>query len=68
MKIRILVNGKEERVEAGVSVSRLLEKKQIRPEVVTVEINDCILGRDAFTGTYLKEGDQVEFVYFMGGG
>ncbi|HDL64560.1 MAG TPA: cysteine synthase A [Proteobacteria bacterium] len=68
MKIQILVNGKDETVEAGVSVARLLEQKDIRPEVVTVEVNHRILGKNAYPETELRKGDRIELVYFMGGG
>ena len=38
------------------------------PEMVSVEINGQILRRPEFDTTALKEGDKVEFLYFMGGG
>ena len=38
------------------------------PEMVSVELNGDILDRDAFDTTNLKEDDEVEFLYFMGGG
>ena len=36
------------------------------PEVV--ELNEQILKRSLFDSTQLKDGDKVEFLYFMGGG
>ena len=68
MKIKISVNGKEEKVAAESSISDLLQERKIRPEVVTVEVNDRIIGRSAYAETCLKENDRLEFVYFMGGG
>ncbi len=62
------LNGKEEHCEEGTSISRLLKERSIRPEVVTVELNDRVVNREEYDGTHLKEEDRVEFVYFMGGG
>ena len=38
------------------------------PEMVSVEYNGDILDRDKFEKTQIKEGDEIEFLYFMGGG
>ncbi|HIE29583.1 TPA: cysteine synthase A [Candidatus Poribacteria bacterium] len=66
--INFTLNGKEASVEDGTTIMQLLKQKRIRPQVVTVEINGVILERSRFDQTELKAGDEVEFVYFMGGG
>ena len=38
------------------------------PEYVTVSLNDEFVDQGAFESTTLKDGDVVEFIYFMGGG
>ena len=38
------------------------------PQYVTVTVNDEFVDRAAFDTTALKEADEVEFLYFMGGG
>jgi thiamine biosynthesis protein ThiS len=68
MGMMIFLNGKKEELDGGSNIMGLLEKKNIRPEVVTVELNGKILERHSFQNTQIKEGDRVEFVYFMGGG
>ena len=68
MKISIFINGKEEELEEGTRISEFLKKKNIRPEVVTVELNNAIIKREEYSRTLLKDQDHVEFVYFMGGG
>lgn len=68
MAITIYLNGKKEVVENGLTVLALLEIKKIRPEVVTVELNEKILEKDAYKTTIIKDGDRLEFVYYMGGG
>ena len=38
------------------------------PEYVTVSVNEEFVDQGAFDSTLLKDGDEVEFLYFMGGG
>lgn len=64
----IYLNGKKEEVGEGMNISKLLEVKKIRPEVVTVEINEKIIERGNYATTSLNPNDRVEFVYYMGGG
>lgn len=64
----IILNGKKETFDTELSVAELLRKKKIRPEIVTVELNDRILNREEFSKTVIKDSDRLEFVYFMGGG
>jgi thiamine biosynthesis protein ThiS len=68
MPIKILFNGKEEILENEISIQELLKKKNIRPEVVTVELNEKIIDRKDYQISIVKEGDKLELVYFMGGG
>ena len=66
--IKIKLNGKEQEVQSGLSVSDLLLKWKIRPELVTVEVNENILQKLDYDGVEIKEADNVEFVFYMGGG
>ena len=38
------------------------------PDMVSVELNGDILDRENFDSTNLSENDEIEFLYFMGGG
>lgn len=66
--MKVLINGKEEYIEYEMSIFELLKKKDIRPEVVTVELNGKIIERKDYQTSIVKDGDKLEFVYFMGGG
>ncbi|MCM8823580.1 MAG: sulfur carrier protein ThiS [Candidatus Omnitrophica bacterium] len=68
MGIIIYLNGKKEEISKDTNISKLLEIKKIRPEVVTVEVNEKIIEREKYSQVYLKDNDKVEFVYYMGGG
>jgi len=65
----VSVNGKEETVTEGLTVSQLLQEQAVKmPEMVSVELNGCVLDRDSFATTQVQDNDKVEFLYFMGGG
>jgi thiamine biosynthesis protein ThiS len=66
--IKIKLNGKENEIKSGMTVSDLLFKWKIRPELVTVEVNENILQKLDYETTQIKENDNVEFVFYMGGG
>lgn len=66
--IKIVLNGKPNEIKAGMMVSDLLAKWRMRPELVTVEINENILQKLEYDSTEIKEGNKVEFIFYMGGG
>ena len=68
MAIAIYVNGKKEEIANPLTIQGLLDEKKIRPEVVTVELNEGIIAKDKYRTTVLKSDDKLEFVYYMGGG
>jgi cysteine synthase A len=68
MGVTIYLNGKKEEVQDGMSVARFLAAKNIRPEVVTVELNEQIIEKGKYSDSLLKANDKLEFVYYMGGG
>ena len=68
--MNIKVNGEDTALDkSAVSVTELLKIKDVKmPDMVSVEYNGEILDREAFETTLVKDGDQLEFLYFMGGG
>jgi sulfur carrier protein len=67
--MKIMVNGEELKTVKSLTVAELLQERKIEsPDMVSVEINEEILAKDAFATTLLQENDAVEFLYFMGGG
>lgn len=65
--MHVTINGKKEEV-SEMTVMGLLQQKNIEPRMVSVELNTVLLDRAHLASTTLKEGDQIEFLYFMGGG
>jgi len=65
--MQVKINGKTENIEGG-TVLDLLKAKNIEPQMVAIEINDAMLEQSHLCITTLKEGDQIEFLFYMGGG
>lgn len=67
--MKITVGGEAKDVKDGLTVAELIEQEKVEtPEYVTVSVNEEFLPSGTFDTHVLKEGDEVEFLYFMGGG
>ena len=67
--MKITVAGVKKEVADGLTVAALIEQENVEtPQYVTVSINEEFVESGAFESTVLKDGDEVEFLYFMGGG
>ncbi len=68
--MKLKINGKEEIVELKErTILELLQVKDVQmPDMVSVELNGEILNKDKYKEPILKDGDIIEFLYFMGGG
>lgn len=68
--MQITVNGETNELdESSVSLDTLLKIRLVEsPEMVAVQLNGEFVAMDSYASTYLKPGDDVEFLYFMGGG
>ena len=48
---------------------KLLEQENVEmPEYVSVSINEEFVKREDFDKRIVEDGDEMEFLYFMGGG
>jgi sulfur carrier protein len=65
----ITVAGVKKEYDEGLTVAKLIVAENVEtPEYVTVTINDDFVESGTFESTEIKDGDSVEFLYFMGGG
>ena len=65
----ITVAGEKKDYKEGLTLPELIELENVEtPQYVTVSINDEFVATEDKESTVLKEGDSVEFLYFMGGG
>ena len=65
--MQVKINGKAEDIHATVVID-LLKAKGIDPHMVAVELNDAMIDREHLATTPIKEGDRLEFLFYMGGG
>jgi len=64
----VFINGEKREIAAELSVAQLLQELGIRPGRVVVELNRDVVSRESHDTTFLKEGDSIEIVHFVGGG
>ena len=65
----ITVAGNKKEVKDSLTVAELIVQEKVEtPQYVTVSLNDEFVENGTFESTVLKDGDNVEFLYFMGGG
>ena len=66
---KITVNGEAQEVQLPLSLTELIKQNDVQqPEMVSVQLNDDFVDRDEWDRPQIKEGDSVDFLYFMGGG
>ncbi len=68
--MKIKVNGKEEVIDAQqLSITQLLKKVNVEnTDLVSVQLNGEFVDKAKVANTYLKDADEIDFLYFMGGG
>ena len=65
----VIVNGDKVALEKSLNIDDLLiAAKAEQPEYVTVQLNGEFVARDDFAKIFVNDGDEIEFLYFMGGG
>ena len=65
----ITVSGTKKEVKDGLTIAELIQQEQVEtPLYVSVSVNNEFARSQDFQTQKLKEGDSVEFLYFMGGG
>lgn len=67
--MKITINGEAKELREGLSITELLVVENVEmPEMVSVQLNDEFLKQDEYVASIVKEGDDINFLYFMGGG
>ena len=68
--MNIKINGKSQSfTDTELAVHDIIKRNNIEsPDMVAVQINGEFIERDQFSTPLLKDGDEVDFLYFMGGG
>jgi sulfur carrier protein len=68
--MEILFNGKGQSLkEDGIDLLDLfIQNKVQQPDMVSVQLNGQFVNPEDFGRTAIKDGDEIDFLYFMGGG
>jgi len=68
--MQITINGENSQLEdAEFNLLDLLKLRQVEsPEMVAVQLNGEFIDRNSYASTFINPGDDIEFLYFMGGG
>lgn len=67
--MKLTVSGQTKEYKEGLTVAELVVLENIEtPEYATAAVNDDLHSARDFENIVLKDGDVVEFLYFMGGG
>ena len=68
--MQISLNGEKRQIDKDVvTIAHLLKKEKVEsPEMVSVQVNGEIIDRKLYQGTTIGTDDEVDFLYFMGGG
>ncbi len=66
---KITVNGESQEVKLPLTLTELIKQNNVeQPDMVSVQVNDDFVDRTEWDGIQIKDGDNVDFLYFMGGG
>jgi sulfur carrier protein len=66
--IEVVLNGERRSVPAGLTVDRLLTFLEMNPSRVAVELDRAIVRKSDWHAAEVRDGAQLEVVWFVGGG
>ncbi len=66
--VTVTLNGKPRQVPDGLSLLELLKELDVLPSRVVIEHNREIRRKEDFETAKVRDGDELELVYFVGGG
>ena len=66
---KITVNGEAQEVQLPLTLAELITlNKVLQPDMVSVQVNEDFTDSSEWEKIQIKEGDNIDFLYFMGGG
>lgn len=67
--MKVIIAGNVKDIAEGITLAQLvIDEKVENPEYVTVTVNDEFVENHDLENVVVKENDNIEFLYFMGGG
>lgn len=66
---KIFLNGEAQEISLPINLKELILANNVQqPEMVSVQVNEEFAEREDWETIQIQEGDQIVFLYFMGGG
>ena len=67
--MKLVINGRDESLDfAPATILGLLDRLNIKPGLVIVELNGSVFKAEDFSGITLNPNDRLEIVHYVGGG
>ena len=67
--MKLIINGDSKEIKEGIGLPELLIIENVeQPDMVSIQLNDEFVRAEEHKSITLKEGDEINFLYFMGGG
>jgi len=66
--ITVTVNGKPVLLDAAMTIKQLLDRVEVPPNYLAVEVNADVVPRELHDTAIVNDGDDVEVVTLVGGG
>ena len=66
--IPIIINGENKEVKTGTTLKEILDENDVNIEAAVTKVNGETVEKEEIGDFILNENDEVEYIYFMGGG
>ena len=66
--MKVTINGNEKEFDEKLSIQGMLEVLNSQNKMIVIEKNLEIVPKELFAQTFLKNGDDIEIISFVGGG
>jgi sulfur carrier protein len=66
--MKIICNGEEKEVAAGIKLGELISRLELNPDTVVAECDGRIIQRMDYDAFELSENSKLELIRFVGGG
>ena len=67
--MQIKINGDSKEVQEGISLAEVLKISEVEnPDLVSVQLDGDFVDKEEYAKITVKENQEVDFLYFMGGG
>ncbi|MFZ9181404.1 MAG: sulfur carrier protein ThiS [Rickettsiales bacterium] len=62
------LNGQSFKIKDGSSILELIQKLELEPRKIAIEMDENIISSNEYEKTFITENCKIEIVHFIGGG